>query len=165
MSIRKKKSWREKVQDAKGLPKVVPLMGKLREKLGRGTMVIPAPAEVEALMKRVRQGNLITINELRAKLAKKHRATTACPITTGIFAWLAAHAADEAAEAGAKSFTPYWRTLKSDGELNTKYPGGLDRVRALLEAEGHVVVVKGKKSFVFGFESSLMGSRQRKAKS
>lgn len=35
----------------------------------------------------------------------------ACPVTTGIFAWIAAHAAAEAEESGGK-ITPDWRTLK-----------------------------------------------------
>jgi hypothetical protein len=47
-------------------------------------MVIAAPAEVDSLMKRIPSGKLTTINELRIALAKKHRATIACPITTGI---------------------------------------------------------------------------------
>ena len=92
---------------------------------GRGTVVIPAPFEVDALMKRVPRGKLTTINEIRAALARKHRATIGCPITTGIFAWIAANAAAEAAAAGQKAITPYWRTLKAGGQLNEKYPGGL----------------------------------------
>jgi hypothetical protein len=120
-----KKSWREKLADAKGLPKVEKIEGKLTKKWGAGTVVIPAPAEVDAIMRRVPRGKLITINEIRTRLAAQHGATIACPITTGIFAWIAAHAAEESAASGAKRFTPYWRTLKSGGELNPKYPGGL----------------------------------------
>ena len=66
---------------------------------------------------------------MRKALAKKHGATIACPITTGIFAWIAAHAADEAESAGARRITPYWRTLKTGGELNPKYPGGVKKLR------------------------------------
>ena len=91
---------------------------------GKGTVVIPAPLEVDSFMKRVPRGKLATINEIREALARKHRATIGCPITTGIFAWIAANAAAEAAAAGQKIVTPYWRTLKTGGELNAKYPGG-----------------------------------------
>jgi hypothetical protein len=152
---RKKKTWAEKLADAKGLPQVAPICGNMTRRWGEGTMVIPAPAEVDALMRRVPKGKLVTINELRQALAKKHGATIACPITTGIFAWIAAHAADEATAAGAKRITPYWRTLKSGGEVNPKYPGGLAALKRLLAAEGHRVVAKGKKHVVVEYEARL----------
>lgn len=152
----KRKSWREKLADAKDLPKVIRLAGKMRERFGSGTMVIPAPLEVDAVMKQVPKGKLITINEIRASLAKTHAATTACPITTGIFAWIAANAAQEAAVEGKARITPFWRTLKSGGELNAKYPGGLENLRTRLEAEGHCIVARGKKLFVESFEKRLV---------
>ena len=155
MSMRTKKSWREKLADSKGLPKVGEVTGKMARRWGRGTMVIPAPLEVDALMKQVPRGRLVTINELRAALAAKHRASFACPLTTGIFAWIAAHAAAEAAGNGAKRITPYWRTLKNGGELNPKYPGGVQRVAKRLKGEGHQVVRKGKRLFVEGYEKAL----------
>src|SRR5262245_33367167 len=96
----KRKSWREKLADDKGLPKVAPICGKMSTRWGTGKMVIPAPREVDAIMKRVPSGKLITINEIRSMVAKKHGANVGCPITTGIFAWIAAHAAEEAAADG-----------------------------------------------------------------
>jgi len=146
--MKPRKTWAEKLADSKGLPKVEKITGRLSKKWGEGTDVVPAPKEVDALMKKVPRGRLTTINELRAKLAKKHGATICCPITTGIFAWIAAHAADEAERAGAENITPYWRTLKEGGEINTKYPGGIENLKARLEAEGHRVVTKGKRYFV-----------------
>ena len=116
-------------------------------------MVIPAPIEVDEIMRSVRKGKLITINGIRRRLAEKHDADFACPITTGIFAWIAAHAADEAEQTGRKRITPYWRTLKNGGELNPKYPGGISNVKARLEAEGHVIERRRKRHFVRGFES------------
>ncbi len=56
---------------------------------------------------------------------------------------------------GKKRITPYWRTLKSDGELNAKYPGGVADLRARLEAEGHRVVQRGKRVVVVDFEKAL----------
>jgi len=102
-----KKSWREKLADSKDLPKVVEINDKMSKRWGTGTVVIPAPIEVDGIMKKVPEGKLITINEIRQKLAKKHGATIGCPITTGIFAWVAAHAADEDAAEGKKDITPY----------------------------------------------------------
>jgi alkylated DNA nucleotide flippase Atl1 len=52
--------------------------------------------------------------------------------------------------------TPYWRTLKNNGELNKKYPGGAENQKKLLEKEGHVIINKGKRIFVKDFEKYLM---------
>ncbi len=156
MTSRKRKTWQEKLADDKDLPKVFRLTGKAKTKWGAGTMVIPAPREVDAVMRGVPRGKLITINEIRTELAKQHEATVGCPITTGIFAWIAAYAAEEAAAAGKKRVTPYWRTLKTGGELNAKYPGGVEGLKKLLEAEGHRVVPKGKRWVVEGYETKIV---------
>jgi hypothetical protein len=140
MSSKTKKTWREKLADAKDLPK---------------TILVPAPMQVDEAMRRVPMGKLATINELRAYLARKHGTDTACQMTTGIFAWIAAHAAEEARAAGERDVTPYWRTLKSGGELNPKYPGGIPALKKLLAAEGHRVVHKGKKQVVADYEAKL----------
>lgn len=159
-----KKTWREKLADDKGLPRFGRVMGPMRRKWGSGTMVVPAPREVDEVMRKVPKGKLLTINEIRGYLARKHKVEIGCPITTGIFAWIAAHAAEEAAGHGAKRITPYWRTLKSDGELNPKYPGGIANLKHRLEAEGHCVVQKGKRYLVADFQESLFalpGSRKQ----
>lgn len=135
---------------------MIEITGKMSKRWGTGTCVIPAPREVDAIMRLVPKGKLITINEIRAILARKHKATIGCPITTGIFAWIAAHAADEDARDGKKRITPYWRTLKSDGTLNEKYPGGVDAQKLYLQAEGHRIMRKGKRTLVEGFEKKLM---------
>lgn len=153
--MKPKKTWREKLADSKGLPKVGQVCGKLTRRWGEGTFVIPSPLEVNALMKRVPKGRLVTINELRAALTARHRTDFACPITTGIFSWIAAHAAAEAEAGGAKRVTPYWRTLKVGGEVNPKYPGGIAGLRKRLKAEGHEVRKKGGRFFVVDFEKSL----------
>jgi alkylated DNA nucleotide flippase Atl1 len=141
-----RKSWQEKLADSKDLPKVVEITGKMSTRWGTGTIVIPAPIEVDEIMKKVPEGKLITVSEIRAIVAQKHGATIGCPLTTGIFVWVAANAAEEAAAEGEKNITPYWRTLKSGGELNEKYPGGIEAQAARLRAEGHIIEPgKGKK--------------------
>jgi len=151
----KRKSWSEKLKDSKGLPKVEKITDKMSKRWGTGTVVIPAPMEVNEMMRRVPEGKLITINEIRATLAKKHGATIGCPMTTGIFAWIAANAAEEQRQKGEKDITPYWRTLKTGGVINPKYPGGVEAIKKLLEKEGHEVVPKGKKHVVVDYEKSL----------
>ena len=144
----KKPTWNEKLNNSKGYPKVEEITGRMTKKWGSGTLVIPAPIEVDELMKKVPKGKLITINAIRSALAAKHNATIGCPLTTGIFAWISANAAEEQKQQGATEITPYWRTLKTGGLLNEKYPGGLDTQKKLLEHEGHLVIQKGKKLFV-----------------
>jgi|SRR5437868_4550564 len=150
-----KKSWKEKLADNRGLPKVGKIEGKMTSRWGAGTMVIPSPTEVDEIMRKVPKGKLITINEIRALLASKHNVTIGCPISTGIFAWIAANAAAEAARAGGGRITPYWRTLRSGGELNPKYPGGIAGIQKRLEAEGHKILRRGKRYFVENFEKAL----------
>jgi len=151
----KRKSWSEKLQDSKGLPQVQKITNKMSKRWGTGTVVIPAPIEVNEIMKKVPEGKLTTINDIRAALAKKHGATIGCPITTGIFAWIAANAAEEERKKGEKNITPYWRVLKTGGVINEKYPGGVETQKKLLEKEGHRVVQKGKRYVVADYEKSL----------
>jgi alkylated DNA nucleotide flippase Atl1 len=151
----KRKGWSEKLRDRKDLPRVEKITDKMSKRWGTGTVVIPAPMEVNEMMRRVPEGKLITLNEIRAALAKKHGATIGCPMTTGIFAWIAANAAEEQRRKGKKGTTPYWRTLKAGGVINPKYPGGVEAQKKLLEKEGHEVVQKGKKYVVVDFEQAL----------
>ena len=153
----KRKSWQEKLADSKGLPSVATIEGKLSKRWGEGTFVIPAPIEVDEIMRKVPKGKVTTIDAIRKELARKHGTTIACPITTGIFAWIAAHAANEAAGEGKKRITPYWRTLKTGGEINPKYPGGVDGVAKLLRAEGHSIHQRGKRTLVVDFEKKSLG--------
>ncbi len=151
----KRKSWSEKLKDSKDLPRVERITEKMSKRWGEGTVVIPAPMEVNEMMRRVPEGKLITINEIRKALAKKHNATIGCPMTTGIFAWIVANAAEEQRQKGEKDITPYWRTLKTGGVINPKYPGGVEGQNRLLEKEGHTVVRKGKRCIVVDYEKSL----------
>lgn len=152
----KKKTWREKLNDSKDFPKVERLKGKMIDQWGEGTIVIPKPKDVDELMRQVPKGKLTTINDIRKFLAQKYEATIACPICTGIFARIAAGAAEEDLAEGKKNINPYWRTLKSGGEINPKYPGGVEEQIKLLEAEGHNIIPKGSKKFIVqNFEKKL----------
>jgi alkylated DNA nucleotide flippase Atl1 len=154
--MKAKKSWKEKLADSKDLPKVVEIPKKAQKRWGCGTIAIPAPLEVDALMKEVPKGKLTTINEIRNKVAKKHKATIGCPITAGIFSWIAANAADEESKEGKKDITPYWRTLKTGGILNEKYPGGINNQKKLLQSEGHKIIQKGKNYIVENYEKKIV---------
>ena len=150
-----KKSAVDKLHDPKSLPKVERIKPNQEKLWGKGTMLIPAPLEVDEIMRRVPAGKVITINWIREKLAEKHKTTTACPICSGIFASIAAQAAEEERACGRKDITPWWRTLKGAGELNPKYPGGEKNQKKLLESEGLKIVSKGKKFVVLDYEKHL----------
>ena len=152
----KKKTWREKLSDSKDLPKVVILKENAQKHWKGNTMAIPSPMEVDEIMAKVPKGKLITIEEIRRMVAHKHEADIGCPLTCGIFTWIAAHAAAENAAEGKKKITPYWRTLKSKGELNPKYPGGIEEQKKHLESEGHKIIQKGKKFIVENYDKSLL---------
>ena len=67
----------------------------------------------------------------------------------------AANAAEEAAKQGKKLSIQYWRTLKVDGFLNEKYPGGIRAHQRLLEKEGFEIQAKGKRAFVKDYANHL----------
>ncbi len=160
----KKKTWNEKLNDNKNFPKILEFKrnfpcGKTLEKWGAKTgdpVVITQPREVDAIMKKVPKGKLITIYEICKQLAKNHYVKFCCSLTTGIFINIAANAAEEAKEKGEKEITPFWRTLKIDGMLNPKFPGGEETQKKLLENEGFKILKKGKKYFVENYEIYIL---------
>ena len=148
-----KKSFNEKLNDSKDMPIVKSVSDpKSAARFGGERMLIAPPLAYDEIMKRVPEGKLITTDRIRGYLAGKHNADFTCPLTAGIFINLAAHAS---VERGGINPTPYHRTLKKDGELNEKYPGGIDGQKLLLETEGHTVTQKGKRYFVAEYEKDL----------
>jgi len=160
----KKKSWIEKLNDNKKFPKILKFdpkfpCGKTLEKWGAKpgeSVVLAPPLDVDEIMKNVPKGKLITIYKICSQLAKKHKVKFCCSLTTGIFINISAHAAEELKEKGEKNITPYWRTLKIDGALNRKFPGGAEAQRKMLEKEGFTIKQRGKKYFVENFENYLV---------
>ena len=147
-----KKTFNEKLNFSGDLPKVEKLDPRLIERYKASTMVIAAPIEYDQLMKKVPKGKLTTIDRMMAHIAKKHHAGCACPMTAGIFVNIAAHASEER---GGKNETPWWRTLKKDGQLNEKFPDGIDGQKTRLEAEGHTIIQKGKRYLVENYENKV----------
>ena len=149
-----KKTWNEKLANTKDMPKIedVGHDPKMAARFGEGRMLIAAPLEYDEIMKRIPEGKLITTVHIRTDLARRHGADFTCPLTAGIFVNIVANASRER---GGVDETPYWRTLKKDGELCEKYPDGIDGHRILLEMEGHTVEQKGKRYFVKDYEQKL----------
>lgn len=112
------------------------------KKYGGERMYFAPPVTYDKIMKKVPFGKVITVGAVREYLAKKNDADFTDPITAGIFVSIAAWASHQRQE----DKTPYWRTLKANGELNAKYPGGIEAQKEKLEAEGHAIVERGRKN-------------------
>jgi len=153
--MKSRKSFREKLKKD-DLPKIVDIPSKIEKKFRKGRMLIPNPLDIEKLIRKVKEGQLVTITQIREKLERDFSVDVSCPLTTGIFIRLIAEAAEEERKAGKEDITPYWRVIRDDGSLNEKFPGGAERQKVYLEKEGHTIVKKGKKLKVLDFEKFLV---------
>ena len=73
-----KETWRQKLVstgEKNNLPQIVEVNEKMSKKWGEGTCVIPSPLEVDATMKGVPEGKLITVNQIREVMAKRYNAS------------------------------------------------------------------------------------------
>ena len=150
MANEEKKDFNAMLADSKGMPRIqiVTDLATIR-KYGGDRMYFAPPIDYDRAMRRVPRGMVTTVGEIRAFFAREAGADFTEPITAGVFVSIAAWAsfqrqADE---------TPYWRTLKAGGELNPKYPGGIEAQREKLEAEGHTVIRRGRKNFRYYVEN------------
>jgi alkylated DNA nucleotide flippase Atl1 len=164
--VYKKKSWQDKLADNKKFPKILKLERnfpcyKALHKMGveKGEMVVLVNAsEIIEIIKEVPRGKLITLVEICRQIARKHHVQGCCSLTTGIYITVIANAVEEEANQGKDLVIPYWRTLKSNGFLNEKYPEGLEGHKKLLEKEGFKILQKGKKCLVENYQKYLIGS-------
>jgi alkylated DNA nucleotide flippase Atl1 len=124
-------------------------------------IVLVNSSEVVAIMKQVPKGRLITIVEICKKIAGQHDVKGCCSLTTGIFIMTAANAVEEASKEGKSLDIPYWRTLKANGFLNEKYPGGQEAHKRLLEGENFRVIARGKRYQVVDYEKYLWKTTQK----
>jgi alkylated DNA nucleotide flippase Atl1 len=159
----RRKTWREKLADREGYPKVLELeegfpcyraLHKMGAEAG-DRVVLVNPSEIVARMREVPNGKVTTLKEICQDLGREHRVDACCTLTSGIHVMTAANAAAESVAQGEDLGIPYWRTLKIGGYLNQKYPGGVEAQSRLLEEEGHIVKGKGNAARVMGFEGSL----------
>lgn len=155
MANEDKKDFNAMLNNSKDMPKIQIITDEEAvKKYGGDKMYFAPPLEYDSIMKRIPYGKVITLSEIRAYLAKVNNADFTEPTTAGIFVLIAAWASHQRQE----EKTPYWRTLKTGGELNEKYPGGIELQRERLESEGHTVIRKGRKKlryFVKDYEKAL----------
>jgi alkylated DNA nucleotide flippase Atl1 len=122
-----------------------------------GAMVVSSPAEVDALVRKIGPGEVVTLDTLRQALARRHMVAVACPVSTAIFLNMSARAAEERRlhGVGHDELTPWWRVLKTGGFLNPKFPGGVEKQAMLLEAEGVKISPLRRQLAVFDYEARL----------
>lgn len=155
MANEEKKDFNKMLHKDVGMPKIQMVTApKTIEKYGGEKMYFAPPVDYDRVMKRVPSGKLLTVGMIRDYFAKENGADFTDPITAGIFVSIAAWAS--AQRSGDE--TPYWRTLKANGELNPKYPGGVEAQKQKLLEEGHEVAARGRKNlryYVLDYEKSL----------
>lgn len=155
MANEDKKNFNAMLRDSKDMPKFQTITDqKSIQKYGGSRMFFAPPIDYDRAMRQVPYGRVITIGEIRNHFAKINGADFTDPITAGIFASIAAWASFQRT----RDETPWWRTLKANGELNPKYPGGAEAQREKLETEGHCIIQKGRTNlryFVKDYEMSL----------
>ena len=123
-------------------------------KYGGDRMYFAPPMDYDRVMRLVPFGKLLTVGAIREYFARQSGADFTEPITAGIFVSIAAWASFQRTDRR----TPYWRTLKAGGELNAKFPGGIEAQKELLEKEGHTVIQKGRTNiryYVRDYEKAL----------
>ena len=155
MANEDKKDFNKMMNNNKDMPKIVRIDDPEGiKKWGGEYMVIAPPLSYDAYMKKIPKGKVITSSEIRKRVAKDNKVDVTCPLTAGIFINICAWASHQRKD----DITPYWRVLKTNGELNPKYPGGIDDQKKKLESEGHKIIEKGtknKKYYVEDYEKSL----------
>lgn len=141
MANEEKKDFNTMLHNKKDMPKIQIITdeGSIK-KYGGERMYFAPPMDYDEIMKLIPAGKVITVGEIRDYFAKKNNADFTDPITAGIFVSIVAWASEQRKN----DKTPYWRTLKANGELNPKYPGGVIAQKEKLEAEGHTVIEKGR---------------------
>lgn len=127
---------------------IVPIAKDRERSLGTGgRMLLPCPTTVAAVLKRIPKGKLVTIDLIRAELARQFKVDTTCPFNTKLCLRAIAN--------GPQYKVAYWRVLRDNGDLINYYPGGVAGQGALLKEEGFKLEKKGDAPRVKAFRESL----------
>ncbi|MFM8373766.1 MAG: hypothetical protein ACKOCO_15395 [Bacteroidota bacterium] len=116
-------------------------------RFGGSRMLIANPELVYEKIKTIPKGEVMTIKELRTKLAEDFDADYTCPLTAGIFLRIAAEAAEEMTTAGNRPELPWWRVIPDDHRLNNRLPGNGILQASRLREEGFRVETKDMVTF------------------
>jgi alkylated DNA nucleotide flippase Atl1 len=106
--------------EAKLRPELAPRVVEDHRRGGR--LLLPTPLLVGEAVAAVPSGQVITVGQLRRKLAERFDADRACPLMTGIFAAILAGAVADDLGQRRKPRWPIWRLVRDDGTLHPKWP-------------------------------------------
>jgi len=111
-----------------------------------GKMLKPTVDIVRELVIKIEKGKLSTLERIREELASKYNVNTSCPASTL-----------KALQLLSKEEQPvcYWRVIKKNGELISKFPDGVNGHAFLLEEEGFEINFNKKNPVVVNYEMNL----------
>src|ERR1700752_4548426 len=112
MAIR---DWSERL-NANPEPEVRP-MPKDRIGLKKGDLVLlPSARLVDDFIRAIPKGKAVSLLDMRARLARQHKADGTCPVHLGYHLRTVAEAACEARDRGVplRAITPIWRVLEAE---------------------------------------------------
>jgi len=121
---------------------------RLRYFGGPGKMLLPCPATVEALIKKIPEHQIITTKLIEQVLTEQFNVQGTCPVTT--------KKALRAVANDSSRNVAYWRVVRKNGELMAQFPGGVEAQAVLLREEGLTIDTTGKVPRVDNFKERLV---------
>ena len=131
-----RKNWTEKFEHPKPR-EVKPAPQDFADIKAGQTMLLPTPGDIADVLRNVPKGKQIDLKALRADLARRHGADTACPIVTGIQLRVVAEVTGERLEAGLPVIraVPVCRVVGPKAAIWKKLEHGRERFAALRRLE------------------------------
>jgi hypothetical protein len=130
--------WTAKL-DATPEPEVRP-MPKARIGLQKGDLcLLPSARLVDDFIRAIPKGKTVSLLDMRARLARQHKAAGTCPVHLGYHLRTVAEAACEARDRGVplRSITPVWRVLDANAlTLKKLSPGNAAWINERRAKEG-----------------------------
>ena len=115
-----KKTWAEKM---KAKPPHQVILEKNFAGIPKGSKLhISSPAEIATELRTIAPGSIISIQELRRRLAEKNRSDATCPVSTSIFLrTVAEYTWEEFNRTGStQDLVPFWRAVESGSPIAKK---------------------------------------------
>ncbi|HEX4737670.1 MAG TPA: hypothetical protein VH331_08920 [Allosphingosinicella sp.] len=121
------KTWKQKL-DIDRTPHVEVLERPFGGAPPGARMLVSTPREVDGYIRGLPRGATQSVPTMREALAKTHGADIACPMSTAMFARIAAEAALEEVHAGKSvdDVAPFWRVIEPSSALAKKLSCGAD---------------------------------------
>ena len=125
-------TWQERYDSAR--PSYTKVNDQKFADLEAGTTVlIPSPSDIEQAIADGDPNEVLTLTQLRDRLAARHDADGTCPVMCGMNLRVVAECAFEALDAGmpSRDLVPVWNVIDPTSKLAGKLPGGRPRIEEL----------------------------------